>query len=83
VRLHPIKAARMKMAVFWDVDLSNMIPKFQRIALMKNAASTCETSVIFYQTHQTHPRRQPSSTVNLLAKKCPILMITEVLEHKV
>jgi hypothetical protein len=44
--------ARMKMAVFWVVELCSLVEVISIIALMMEAASTSETSVNFYQTTQ-------------------------------
>jgi hypothetical protein len=59
MRFEVVTAVRIKMAVFWVVEPCSLVEVYRRfrdvptsglIALMMEAASTCETSVNFYQT---------------------------------
>jgi hypothetical protein len=72
-------AASMKMTIFWDVAPSHLVEI--DIALMMEAVSYSRTQVNLYQTTYMlqHPRRQLSSTTELLVQKIPPLHNTDVL----
>jgi hypothetical protein len=58
--------ASMKMAVFWVVAPCSLVEAM--IALMMEAASTCETSVNFYHTILCNSPEDSHQTFNLLYK---------------
>jgi hypothetical protein len=79
VSFHILKAASVKMTVFWDVEQCSSVDVHHCLIVLKmEATSTSETSAIFYQTTRRNILEKSPSKRSL---HCPVTYaITDVIK---